>query len=89
MLSITSRNKKNPDGTTSTSPGPWIGPVARRDAGTFVAVNDGRQQWYEKQSFYRSTDGVTWDALEPGAFVGSHPMTFISFGMAEPSAMCP
>jgi hypothetical protein len=80
---------KNPDGSTQTSPGPSLGAVARSDAGTYVAVNGGWQQWYDKQRFYRSTDGLTWDELETGTFVGSHPIQFIAFGVGERSAVCP
>ncbi len=81
--------KKNPDGTTSSSAGPSIGAVARSEAGTYVAVNGGWQQWYDKQRFYRSNDGVNWDELPAGSYVGSHPIQFISFGVAEKSADCP
>ena len=85
----TETRKTNPDGTTQTSPGPNIGAVARSNAGTYVAVNGGWQQWYDKQVFYRSEDGVTWDALPAGAYVGSHPIQFIEYGMGERSAACP
>ena len=81
--------RKNPDGTTETSPGPLLGAVTRSDAGTYVAVNGGWQTYYEKQRFYRSTDGITWDELPTSTFVGSHPIQFISHGMAEKSAVCP
>jgi hypothetical protein len=81
--------KKNPDGTTQTSPGPHLGAVDRSDKGTFVAVNGGWQQYYEKQRFYRSSDGITWDELPAGSFVGSHPVQFITHGLGEKSAVCP
>ncbi|HRI67830.1 MAG TPA: hypothetical protein PK156_26515 [Polyangium sp.] len=80
---------KNPDGTTQMNPGPDLGAVARSDAGTYVGVNGGWQQWYDKQKFYRSNDGVTWDALEVTKFVGGHPIQFIAFGMGERGGACP
>lgn len=84
----TSVRTKKADGTTSTAPGPEVGAAARGDEGTFVAVKGGWQQWYAKQVFYRSEDGVTWDALEAGAFTGSHPIRAIVFGWGEPSGSC-
>ncbi len=65
-----------------------IGPLARSPQGTLVAANDGWQVWYEKQHFFRSTDGVHWDTLPATAFTGSHPINFISFGYVPPSAGC-
>lgn len=66
-----------------------IGAVTRGSGGTFVATNDGWMVWYEKQKMYRSTDGVSWTELEAGKYTGSHPINFIEFGWAEPSADCP
>lgn len=66
-----------------------IGPVAVSPSGTFVAANDGWQVWYEKQKFYRSTDGVTWDELPAGTFTGSHPMTHMIWATADPGTVCP
>jgi hypothetical protein len=65
-----------------------IGALARSPAGTLVAANDGWQVWYEKQQFFRSTDGVNWSVLPPSAFTGSHPINFISFGYVPASAGC-
>jgi hypothetical protein len=65
-----------------------IGPVARSPQGTLVAANDGWQVWYDKQRFFRSTDGVHWDTLPATAFTGSHPINFINFGYVPPSAGC-
>lgn len=81
--------RQNADGTISESPGPTVGAVGRSDAGTFVAVNGGWQVWYDQQEFYRSADGITWDALPQGAFVGSHPIQFIAFGRTDPGVACP
>jgi hypothetical protein len=69
--------------------GPLIGAVARSPQGTYVAANGGWQQWYASQRFFRSTDGVTWDELPAGAFVGSHPITHITWGEAPRPAACP
>jgi hypothetical protein len=81
--------KIGPDGTPQTSPGPIVGAVTRSAQGTYVAVNGGWEQWYEEQRFYRSADGVTWDELPAGSFVGSHPIQFIAYGVGQKSAVCP
>lgn len=65
-----------------------IGQVARSPEGTFVAANGGWMVWYEKQEFYRSEDGVTWETLPEGAFVGSHPIYFMAYGRVKPGAGC-
>jgi hypothetical protein len=74
---------------TLTAAGTWVeGPVARGPTGTLVAVAnlwDG----YAKQQLIRSTDGITWENLPSGAFVGSHPIFNIVAGYADPSAACP
>jgi hypothetical protein len=46
-------------------------------------VNGGWDQWYERQRFYRSTDGVTWDELAAGAFTGGHPVRFAAAGAVD------
>ena len=66
-----------------------IGSLARSPEGTMVAANAGWMTWYEKQQFYRSTDGKAWEVLAPGTYVGSHPINFISHGMVTPGAGCP
>jgi hypothetical protein len=66
-----------------------VGAVARSPDGVFVASNSGWLTWYEKQGFYRSTDGVTWEVLDSSKFKGSHPINFIEHGMVEPNAVCP
>ena len=71
------------------TPGVSIGALARSPDGTMVATNAGWMAWYEKQQFYRSTDGKTWEVLAPGTFVGSHPINFISHGTVTPGAGCP
>lgn len=85
---------RSADGASWTSqvvdpPDVRIGALARSDAGTFVAHKDAWEGWYEDQEMYRSTDGLTWERLPAGAFVPSHPINFIQFGYAEPSAVCP
>jgi len=75
---------------TPTDPAITIGAVARDDDGAFVAVRGGWQVWYESQEFYRSEDGVTWDVLPDGSFVGSHPVNHIAFGRIDADASaCP
>lgn len=69
--------------------GPLIGAVARSPGGAFVAVNGGWQTWYTSQRFYRSADGVTWDELATGSYVGSHPITHIVWGEGARPAACP
>lgn len=65
-----------------------IGPVARSPAGTLVAANDGWMVWYEKQQFFRSTDGLHWEILPAGSFTGSHPIYFIEFGEVAATPGC-
>ncbi len=63
-----------------------IGAVARAPGGTLVAVNAGWRGWYAQQRFYRSTDGLRWEALAPGQFTGGHPIHGIAFGEVDASA---
>ena len=65
-----------------------IGPAAVSDDGALVASGGGWNTWYAAQKFYRSDDGVTWQELPAGDFVGSHPITAITFGWGAPSAAC-
>lgn len=69
--------------------GPPIGPVAVSPAGVFVAANDGWQEWYERQRFFRSVDGVAWEALAAGSFAPSHPLTHIAWGELARGGACP
>ena len=39
------------------------GPLRGSPDGTIVAADDGWMVWYEKQKFFRSTDGKTWEVL--------------------------
>jgi len=66
---------------------PSLGAVSWGD-GRFVSVNGGWDQWYEKQVFFRSDDGVAWTQLPAGAFVGSHPIAMIAFGRVKKPTVC-
>lgn len=77
---------RSPAGTMGA--GPNIGPVAVNAQGTFVAVRGGWDVWYDRQRFYRSTDGVTWDELPESAYVKGHPVTMMVAGVV-PRGACP
>lgn len=51
--------------------------------GTFVSVRGGWQNWYDRQEFYRSDDGVTWTVLDAAAFEGSHRIRHVEFARTE------
>ena len=76
------------DGGIELTRGPYVGPVARSADGTFVTVNSDFNASYERQQFYRSTDGATWDALPAPAFSGSHPLISIAWGRAKTPFVC-
>jgi hypothetical protein len=63
-----------------------IGPIARSDDGTYVAI-DSVWSGYENQQFWRSTDGLEWAPAT--AMVAGHPIFHIAFGWADPSETCP
>jgi hypothetical protein len=73
-----------PDGTKGV---PSLGAVSFGD-GRFVSVNAGWQQWYEKQVFYRSDDGIAWTQLPTSAYTGSHPIAMIAFGRVAKPSVC-
>ena len=83
------------DGTNwqqaSTSPDNLLlGPSAYGD-GSFTAVNGGWQTWYEDQTFYSSTDGITWQTAEWAAnsnVDAGHPIRDISFGYVPVGDAC-
>lgn len=77
---------RSPGGTMSG--GPNIGAVAIGPTGTFVAVRGGWDVWYDRQRFYRSSDGVTWDELPETAYEKGHPVTMIVSGVV-PAGVCP
>jgi hypothetical protein len=82
----------SPDGVTWTKKAMLtptrLGPVARGPDGTLVAVGNV-WEGYAQQSFWRSTDGLTWEALPKTAFVPSHGIFYMAFGYADPSSACP
>jgi len=66
-----------------------FGALARSSmTGTIVAGSPYGSD-YGAQSFYRSIDGITWQALAAGKFVGSHLIEHMSFGFGQHSAACP
>lgn len=77
------------DGGVEMGGPPELGVLGRSPTGSLVAIRGGWTNWYDKQQFYRSTDGVTWDVLPSSNYVGSHPMGAILWGLAVPSAACP
>jgi hypothetical protein len=84
---------KSSDGQAWTSEGSQppsvsIGALSRSPEGTWLAVNAGWQTWYEKQEFYRSQDGISWELLDASKFTGSHPVSFMSFGYVAASSDC-
>ncbi len=74
--------------STASVPATRLGPVARSPSGTLVAVGN---VWsgYSSQEFFRSIDGIHWQKLATGTFAPSHPIFFITWGLAERSAACP
>lgn len=83
----------SPDGVTwsvqDTTPRILPGPTSIAEDGTIVAVRGGWQQWYEKQEFYHSADGVTWTSIDKANFTGSHPGRDMTYGRIAPNATCP
>ena len=66
-----------------------FGAIARSSVtGTIVASTPYGTD-YTAQKFYRSADGVSWQVLAAGAFVGSHLIEHMSFGHGQRSAACP
>lgn len=64
-----------------------LGPVTRAPDGTFAAIHQSWDNYYEEQRFVVSANGIDWQ--DASTFVGSHPVNFLDFGYVEPSAMCP
>lgn len=54
-----------------------------------VAARSQWQAWYEEMRWYRSSDGITWETLAPSDSILSHPVREMTFGYADPSAVCP
>ena len=85
------RSANGVDWTTAATqpPGLRLEQVAASDKGTLVGVHQSWGNYYDKQVFYRSTDGVRWTALPKTNYAASHPITYIAFGHGKPSAACP
>jgi hypothetical protein len=64
-------------------------PVGLTTKGTFVAVNSQWNGGYENQRFWRSTDGITWEALASSAYAASHPILKIVSGVVKKNLYCP
>lgn len=61
--------------------------IARNpETGTYVAIQQGWQSWYDEQRAWRSSDGVSWTPLGADAFRGGHPVFQVAFGY---STACP
>ncbi len=56
-----------------------FGRVSVSPEGVFVGAG-GWGSWYDSQSLFRSEDGVNWELLEAGAYVGGHPIRDIEAG---------
>lgn len=67
---------------------PQFGAVGVSPTGSLVAATPALVS-YEKQRFYRSADGATWDELPLSAFTGSHPIKQFAWGMGLTSTACP
>lgn len=61
----------------------FFGAMARSAAGTLVAVNGGWQQWYERQRFYRSDDGIHWTELDEDSALRGHRIKHMTYGTSE------
>ena len=66
---------------------PSVGTVTY-SGGVLAAANDGWGDWYERQRFYRSEDGVTWELLAPEKYTGSHPVRNMASALVSPEHAC-
>ena len=57
--------------------------------GVFVGVSGNWGNAYEKQKFYRSSDGLIFKELSISAVKGGHPIRFMKFGFVKRSSICP
>ena len=57
-------------------------------SGTYAGVLNAWGNYYEKQKFYRSTDGVNWTTLASTQYKGGHPLGYMTTGLMD-SAYCP
>ena len=81
------------DGTHWTST-PMAARVALQTVGThvsgsFVATNALWNDAYEKQRFFRSDDGITWETLPNSAFETGHPISHFASGVVPANRYCP
>ena len=72
----TSVDGKEWTSTSIATQGVNIGQVAF-GGGLYVAVNQGWQEWYERQTFWYSTDGLNW--TEADRYEKSHPIRNIVY----------
>lgn len=82
----------SPDGATwtkTTIPIQSVGAAAVSDEGQIAAARGGWQNWYDKQEFYHSPNGSSWEVIAPMNIAGGHPIQHMIFGWGEPSAECP
>ena len=89
---------KSADGVNwSTSPikldasaqGRWGGPIAYdKKTKTYVSILQSWANFYEKQKFYRSIDGINWVTLDTTKYKGGHPISYIVSGEID-AAYCP
>ncbi len=71
------------------SGGRWGGPIAYdQKTKTYVSILSNWGNFYEKQKFYRSIDGVNWVTLDATKAKGGHPISYIVSGEID-KAFCP
>lgn len=66
-----------------------IGPVARSDTGTLVAISNVWEGYAQQRMLRSVDDGLSWEELPASKFHRSHPIFYLAFGQAEPSELCP
>ncbi|MCB9637406.1 MAG: hypothetical protein H6727_00675 [Myxococcales bacterium] len=96
---VSNKRYSSPDGVTWTATNMVVtgggnislGAIERSSiTGTYVSVRGGWANWYSKQEFYRSTDGINWTRLPATDFTASHRIRHIRFGYVKRSAKgCP
>ena len=71
------------------SGGRWGGPIAYdQKTKTYVSILSNWGNFYEKQKFYRSIDGLNWVTLDATKAKGGHPISYIVSGEID-KAYCP
>ncbi len=56
-------------------------------SGTYAGVLNSWGNYYEKQKFYRSLDGINWTTLASTQYKGGHPLGYMTTGEMD-SAYC-